>query len=90
MPPTDKFTSNAPGLTSPGSVHFEITPNDSADLDVLPRGIFVGGAGDITILDKDGTSATYTIASVPFILPFRGVRVMSTDTTATNLVGITD
>jgi hypothetical protein len=90
MPPTDQFSSHAPGMTSPASAHFGITPNDSADLAILPRGIFVGGAGDITIVDKNGDSATYTVAAVPFILPFRGVRVMATGTTATALVGMTD
>lgn len=87
---TDKFENHAPGLSSPASLHAGITPNDSTDLDPIPRGIFVGGAGDITIRDKSGNDETYTIAAAPFVLPFRGVRVLSTGTNATNLIALYD
>lgn len=67
--------------TSSGAV----TKSDSTVLDF--NAIYVGGTGDVAIKHTEGGSAV-TYASVPagMILPVAGVRVMSTNTTATNIV----
>lgn len=65
--------------------HFAITKSDATV--ILCDAVFVGGAGDIVILDKDGTSATYTVPANT-ILPITATKVMSTGTTATNIVGL--
>lgn len=49
--------------------------------------LFVGGAGDVTFLDKDGTTATWTVPAGAYILCATS-KVMSTGTTATNIVGL--
>lgn len=49
--------------------------------------IYVGGAGDVTIKHAEGGAAvTYVGVPAGTILPVSGVRVMSTGTTATNMV----
>lgn len=83
---SDPFKSHSKGLTAPADQHFAITPNDSADLAVIPRAIRVGGSGDIVLRDKGGVDVTYP-AVAGEVLIFRAVRVLATGTTATNLVG---
>jgi len=84
--PVDAFDTNSPGLTSPATKHFDITPHDSNELATKPRGIYVGVAGDVVLTDENGTDCTYKNASG--VLPVRAVKVKSTGTSATNLIGI--
>lgn len=67
--------------TSSGAV----TKSDSTVLQF--RAIYVGGAGDVAIKHTEGGSAvTYPSVPAGTILPVSGVRVMSANTTATNMV----
>lgn len=78
---------NQPVTSSlPADRHFSITPNDSTDLTVTPRAIYVGGAGTLTMLDQNGGSVQYTVLAGQ-VLPFRATRVTATGTTATGLIG---
>lgn len=65
--------------------HSPVTPSDSAAnaFDAL----HVGGAGVVTCLDLDGTSAAYTVPAGGYIL-CRTSKVMATGTTATLIVGL--
>ena len=77
------------GFSSPGRRAFSITPDDNADLALLPRGLWVGGAGDISVILIDDTAAvTFVGILAGSLLPIRAQRVRSTGTTATNIVGI--
>ena len=53
------------------------------------RALYVGGAGDVAIVSKEGDAAV-TFSSVPAgaILPVYCHKVMSTNTTATNMVAL--
>lgn len=82
----DPFVSYEANLTSPAERHFAITPSDSVDMAIRPRAIRVGGGGDISVVDIDGTAITYAVTAGEVVV-FRGVRVNLTGTTATNLVG---
>ena len=65
--------------------HFPITPSDTTAF--FADALSVGGAGNVTCLDRDGTSATYTVAAGAQI-PVQCTKVMATGTTATNIVGL--
>jgi len=65
-----------------------ITPDDSTDLANETRGIYVGGTGDIVVHDKAGNNVTFSSAQAGTVLPIRTKRVLSTSTTATNLVAL--
>lgn len=67
---------------------FDITPNDSSDLSNIPRKIYVGGAGDLAIRSSEGNDVTLSSVPAGTILPIQPVRVLSTGTTATNIVGL--
>ena len=82
---SDEFESYAKGIESPASKHFSITPSDDGDLATIPRALYICGQGDITIRDIDGVDITYI--GVSGLLQFRGVRILSTGTTATNIIG---
>ncbi len=66
-----------------------ITPNNSTDLPIYTRGIYVGVGGHITV-DLTDTGTNIQFLSVPqgTILPVQAKRVYSTGTTATNLVAL--
>lgn len=70
---------------------FAITPSDVtvfAD-NALPRGVYVGGDGNLTVLlEWDTASITLVGVKAGSLLPIRPVRVLATGTTATNLVGL--
>lgn len=71
----------AASATSSGAV----TKSDSTVLQF--RALYVGGAGDVAIKHTEGGDAvTYVGVPAGTILPVSGVRVMSTNTTATNMV----
>lgn len=65
-----------------------ITPSDTADLDVPIAGIYVGGAGDVTAIMRDGTAGVFKAATVGLILPIAPRRINATGTTATNLLAL--
>ena len=62
-----------------------VTASDTTALDF--QAVFVGGAGDVAIAaEETGSAVTFAGMSAGTILPIKGKRVMSTNTTATNLV----
>jgi hypothetical protein len=78
----DNFLAHNKGLDAPCDRHFAITPNDDANLTDIPRAIYCQSAGNAVIRDKFGTDLTYALTAGQ-ILPFRGVRILATGTTAT-------
>ncbi len=78
----DNFQHHSTGLDSPATRHFAITPSDTADVNPRPRALYCRAAGDVVIRDAAWTDLTYTLA-VGDVLPFRGVRILATGTTAT-------
>lgn len=84
----DQFEDNSSGLDSPASDAFAIAPADGADLAQTVRAIYVGGAGDISLVTKGGTTLTFTGLQAGSILPVRAARVRLTSTTATGLIGM--
>lgn len=66
-----------------------ITPNDGAEMAYITRGIYVGGAGDVTVVFAD-VAGSVTLKAVPggTVLPISVRQVMATGTTASNLVAL--
>jgi len=64
--------------------HFAITPSDSTVVNA--DALFVGGAGTVVALDRDGTSATYTVPAGGYVLAYCS-KVMAAST-ATGVVGL--
>lgn len=66
---------------------FVISPDDNANLALLPRAIWVGIGGTLTVLDVSDNQITFVGVPVG-ILPFRAKRVLLVGTTASNLLGL--
>lgn len=83
----NKFEKFYPSLESPARSIFEITPNDSTDLDSVPRAIGVRASGDVQVTMLDGTiGILHIVAGGP--QPVQVVRVWATNTTATGIHGL--
>ncbi|WP_407496372.1 hypothetical protein [Pseudooceanicola sp. MF1-13] len=78
----DPFANHSQSLDAPIRGAEAIVPDDAIDLPTLPRAIYVGAGGDISVTLADGD--TVTLAAVPAgsFLPLRVSRVFTTGTTA--------
>jgi hypothetical protein len=85
---TDRYDTHAASLIAPASHGFAVTPVDDEDLPEMVRAIYVGGAGTVVAVLREG--ATLSFAGVPAgtLLPVRAARIKETGTTATDLVGL--
>lgn len=72
----------------PANDAFAITPHDTNDLAQTTRGIYIGGAGAVAVITQAGTTVTFSGAAAGSVIPVSVSRVLSTGTTATNLVGL--
>ena len=63
-----------------------ITPSDTAPQSY--RAIYVGGAGNVSVVTTGGETVTFTAPPVGSIIPVEVSFVRATLTTATNLVGM--
>lgn len=81
-----RVDSSAEGVVS-------VTPSDTVSI-TLPsgqtftKGLYVGGAGNISVLMADGSSATFTSVAAGSLLPLSVKRVNSTSTTATSMIAV--
>jgi hypothetical protein len=62
-----------------------ITPSDTTFVDL--SGFYVGGAGDVTVVDGASNTTVFKALPVGSVIHLRVVTVKSAGTTATNLVG---
>ncbi len=69
-----------------------VTPNDSTNLSDVSKygmtlGLYIGTTGTLTVIMASGATVTFTSVAVGFI-PLNVVRVLSTGTTASNIVAL--
>ena len=80
---------NANTVGAPAYGYSSITPSNSTDEADGPfRAIYVGGSGNLVVVDLNGIAATFVGVVAGSILPLIGKRVNSTNTTATFLIGL--
>jgi hypothetical protein len=65
---------------------FAVTASDVTQLAF--DALYIGGAGDVAVETVRGTVVTFPGVLGGSILPIKGYRVMSTNTTATSIVGM--
>jgi len=66
-----------------------VTPHDTTELAQVTKALYVGGAGNVSVIATDDSVAV-TFVGVPAgsILPVRAKIVRSTSTTATSIVAM--
>ena len=84
----DPFKDYSDSLTSPTRAAQVVTPDDASDLAVLPRAIYVGGAGDLHVTMADGQEATFAAVPAGTLLPIRAARIWATGTAASNILAM--
>lgn len=75
------------GMEPAGSA-FAISPDNSTDLALMTRGIYVGGTGDLKVDMADGTTVTFVGLAAGVVHPIRARRVYATGTSATSIIGV--
>lgn len=85
----DDFSSQSRTKDHPGEGLVAVTPSDGTDLAAVSRGLYVGVAGDVSvILANDSAAVTLTGLASGIVHPLRAKRVRSTGTTATGIVAV--
>lgn len=75
--------------TNPGRYAIAVTPSDSVDLIYETRALFVGGAGNLSVvMAGNGATVVFTGVTAGSFLPIRVTRVNSTSTTATTITAV--
>jgi hypothetical protein len=80
----DTFDGFRGGLGSPATDGLAVTTSDATVL-TTTRYIFVGGAGNLSVVMSSGTTVTLTGVIAGSWLPLRVTKVKATGTTATNI-----
>lgn len=88
MDAPEGFESYTSGLDQPAYRWFAVVPNDDDPLEVMPRCLYVGGAGDVVISNRFGDVATIKSVPAGSFLPVRPDQVLFTGTTATNILAL--
>lgn len=65
-----------------------VTPSDTVDLSDVTLAIYVGGAGDVTLITAAGDTVTFKAVPVGTTLRVRASRVKATATTATLMLAM--
>ena len=86
---TDYFQSAADSVSAPARRAVAVAPHDSNPLSDIPKALYVGTAGHVTMRGVDG-SADQLWKNVPAgtILPFRAQYVRAAGTTAADILAL--
>ena len=84
---SDPFIESNSNLDSPADHAASIVPNNSVDLPVPCRSIWVGVGGNVEVVTVRNETVTFVGAAAGSIIPVRAKRVL-TSTTASSLVAL--
>lgn len=87
-PMTDSLQNHSDTAMAPSRAPFAIIPNDSAELPAIPKGIYVGTGGHVTLRGV-GANADVTYRNLPdaSYIAVRAQYVRATGTSASDLIG---
>lgn len=84
----DNFSDYPTTLTTPARDAAAITPSDSVDIAVLPRALYVGATGNLSLRMAGGQTVTLQGVQAGTVLPIRVARVNATGTTAAAIIAL--
>jgi hypothetical protein len=85
--PTDAFQNFADDTSGPSHAPYSVSPSDGTELPIIPKGIYVGSGGDVTLRGIDGTAdVTYRNLPDASYIAVRAQFIRATGTTASNLI----
>jgi len=75
--------------TSPSANAVAVTPHDTTAIVGGPtRYLYIGGAGNVTVITRKGQTVLFTAVPLGTVLPIQASHVKSTGTTATAIVAL--
>ena len=74
--------------TAPAAGALSVTPNDSTNLAIASRGLYIGVQGNVAVEMMLGGVVTFLAVPAGTVLPIQVVKVMNTDTTATSIIAL--
>lgn len=85
----DPFRDNGDGVCASARAPFAIVPHDADELPVIPKALYVGTVGQVTLRGVDGgTDVVFKNVASGQVLDVRARFVRATGTTAGDLVGL--
>lgn len=84
----DRFSDFPTNLVAPARDAAAVIPSDSTDLPQLPRALYVGTTGNVSVIMAGGQSTIFENCAAGTVLPVRAARVRATGTTAGALVAL--
>ena len=88
IPPGTPDPNGAVLNPGPASRAVVVSPSDTMNLPYVARGIYVGTSGNIAILTFGGDSIVFQNVQSGSIIPVSTIRVLATNTTASNIVAL--
>ena len=83
----DKFANQSDSTNSPARDCFALVPSDSNVISPIPKGVYVGSGGDVTLRAVDSQAdVTYRNLADGSYLSVRVLYIRATGTTASNMV----
>jgi hypothetical protein len=85
----DRFDTLLDSPTQPARNAFAITPDDGAEIDPLPKAVYVGTGGTIALRTIDGADdVTFKNVASGQTLDVRARFIRATGTSAADLIGL--
>lgn len=73
------------GVTSVATKFLAVTPDDDTPVPAGAVGIYVGGGGDVSVVDRDGVTTVFEDVVAGSLLPI-SPRIIAEASTATSMV----
>jgi hypothetical protein len=84
---TDNFSRYSDSPIGPARAPYAVVPSDDVGLTTIPRGIYVGKGGDVTLCGIDASDdVTYRNLPDASYIAVRVAFVRATGTTASNMI----
>lgn len=85
----DPFANQSDSATSGARRPFAVVPNDTTELALIPKALYVGGGGSVTVRGVDATTDV-VFRNVPAgaVIDVRAQYVRATGTSATDIVAL--
>lgn len=88
MAAIERFVASGDDPVSPARIAFAITAHDSNELTYITKAIYVGTSGDLAVTMFNGETVTFANVPAGSVLPVMARLVKSTNTTASDIVGL--
>ena len=85
--PNDRFSTYGDNTAAPSTRPFAVTPHDANELPEIPKGLYVGTGGTVTLRGVGAsTDVTYRNLSDGSYIAVRAQYIRATGTTAADLI----